>query len=181
MPLPELLDSTLVFEEVISVRKDRLIFRKEHVYDYFVVSSKAESVAIIALAPNGDILVTQEYRHPVKRVVFGCPGGLVNQGEDILEAGARELLEETGCIAKRLKMLGTVFPLPGILAQKMHIVLAMDTCKQTDTQMEITETIQSSFVSRKALDKILEGRDVDGVFCSALYHLQLHEQRSTSN
>src|SRR5262245_41620685 len=71
LSLPETLDSALVIDEMIRVRKDRLRYHKTHVQDYFVVSSSDEAVSIIALSSSDEILVTREYRHPTKKVLLG--------------------------------------------------------------------------------------------------------------
>lgn len=178
--MPEMVDSSLVLEGFISVRRDRLLYQKNHVHDYIVIQSRPESVAIIAKNANGDILVTQEYRHPVQKIVYGCPGGLVDSGEGPLDAAKRELLEETGCQAKTLSLLNTVYPLPGMLDQKMHIVLALDVHFQQKALPEVTELISAKFIPRESLHTIMQQQDVDGILCTALYQLMLHETRALS-
>lgn len=49
------------------------------------------SVSVLAHGENGDILVLNTDEE------YSLPGGLVTGGEDLKEAGRREVLEETGC------------------------------------------------------------------------------------
>jgi ADP-ribose pyrophosphatase YjhB (NUDIX family) len=58
---------------------------------------------VIARAPTGVVLVFNRHRK-----VWELPGGLIDEGETPREAAARELAEESGCIAANLEWLGLV-------------------------------------------------------------------------
>ena len=53
-------------------------------------------VNIVATTNNSEILLIRQYRFGTGQVELEIPGGAVNEGEPPLEAGLRELLEETG-------------------------------------------------------------------------------------
>ena len=127
-------------------------------------------MVIIALSNEGEILVTREYRHPVGNIVFGCPGGLVDPNESILEAAHRELKEETGYTAKNIEIIGSCFPLPGILNQKMHVALATGIEYAHTQQLEPSENIQLFFMNKEELfNKLHNEHNIDGIFCTALF------------
>ena len=42
------------------------------------------------------VVLIRQYRYPVGRYVYEFPAGLVDDGEDLLTAGTREMYEETG-------------------------------------------------------------------------------------
>ncbi len=175
---PETLKSTLIINEAITVRKDSLLYKSEHVRDYFVIKSSEESVSVIAESKEGLLLVTKEYRHAIGKYVIGFPGGLVDPGESPIEAAERELLEETGCRAASFTLLGSCYPLPGILDQKMAIVLAKGAAKTGEARLEVTESIQASFMSFEALMGLFrDGGDIDGVMCSALHFYSQNQSK----
>ena len=77
-------------------------------------------------------------------------------------AARRELLEETGYLAGRLKPIGVYFTSPGILSEKMYAYAAYDLRKQ-EMALEEGEEIE---VEPTALDEALrmigDGRIQDG-------------------
>lgn len=166
--MPILLESTALFDNFFSIRKDRLLYPNQCIADYYVLSTAKESVAIIATTAKGEIAVMQEYRHPVNKILLGCPGGLVDPNESFLDAAKRELLEETGCMADSFEVLGTCFPLPGILSQKMAVVLARNVHEVQAVQHDEMELIEWQFMPEQELKKrILSGDDVDAILCTA--------------
>ncbi len=174
--IPVTVHSTLVVDGAISVRKERLRYHNEHEQDYFIIASSAQSVSVIAISPTNEFLVTREYRHAIGKHVYGFAGGLVDANESPLDAAKRELLEETGCTASSFEVLGSCYPLPGILAQKMTIVLAKDAIVTHAVKLEPSENIQTTFMSKDALFQLIQdGTDIDGVMCTALtfYNLLL--------
>src|SRR5690349_5819683 len=54
------------------------------------------SVAALALTRNDDVVLIEQRRTPVGRIVLELPAGIVDPGEALEAAVVRELLEETG-------------------------------------------------------------------------------------
>lgn len=54
------------------------------------------AVVVVPLLDDGRVLAVRQYRYPVGRVMLEFPAGKLDPGEDTLECGQRELLEETG-------------------------------------------------------------------------------------
>lgn len=69
--------------------KDKLTcITKEH--------NKADGVMIIPITKEGEIVLIKQYRAPIDDYLYEFPAGMVDPGEDFIEAGKRELFEETG-------------------------------------------------------------------------------------
>ena len=74
-----------------------------------VGSRVPDGVDVIALlrhrdaaeARDSEVVLIKQYRPPVNATVVEFPAGLVEPGEDALDAGLRELAEETGFVAAR--------------------------------------------------------------------------------
>jgi ADP-ribose pyrophosphatase len=68
-------------------------------------------VAIIALTPDDEVLLVEQYRPPVKARVIELPAGLAGdiagaEDEDLSTAALRELEEETGFTAAHIQQIG---------------------------------------------------------------------------
>ncbi len=73
-------------------------------------------VAIFPVLPNNKIVVNINFRHATRSWEMELPRGTPLQKESAEEAARRELKEETGCIAKKLILLGNVAPETGLVS-----------------------------------------------------------------
>ena len=63
---------------------------------------------------NGDIVfVVQPRVHTRNTVTVEAPAGMIDEGEEALEAARRELEEETGCIAEKIIKVAEGYSDPG--------------------------------------------------------------------
>ncbi len=81
-------------------------------------------VCIAALTAQDELLFVRQFRYPYSEVVCELPAGKLERGEDPLEAGRRELREETGAVAERYTSLGRLYPSPGYCGEIIHLYLA---------------------------------------------------------
>lgn len=79
------------------------------------------SVVLLPYLADGRVLLVRQYRHAARQALWELPAGTLEPGEDPLDAAQRELAEETGYRARRLKRLCEFFPSPGILSEKMRL------------------------------------------------------------
>ena len=99
----------------------------------FYVLNAPEWINIIALTPEDDIVLVEQYRAGVDEVTLEIPGGMVDEGESPLEAAKRELLEETGYSSDDWEMIGKTSSNPAILSNFTHLYIASG-CKKTARQ-----------------------------------------------
>ena len=82
------------------------------------------AVAIVALFDDGRVLLERQFRYPLHRVFIEIPAGKLEAGEDHLETGKRELLEETGYVAAEWRKLGIIHNAIGYSDEVIEIWLA---------------------------------------------------------
>jgi ADP-ribose pyrophosphatase len=82
------------------------------------------SVVVLPLLPDARILLIRQYRHATRQYLWELVAGRIDPGESPAEAAPRELIEETGYRAKKLKVFLDIFPTPGFLEERMYILLA---------------------------------------------------------
>jgi ADP-ribose pyrophosphatase len=68
------------------------------------------AVAVVPLLDDGRILLERQYRHPTRQVMIEIPAGKLDAGEGALVCGQRELLEETGYVAREWAYAFTMYP-----------------------------------------------------------------------
>lgn len=87
----------------MKVRRYRLPDGSEADWDIF---GGGRCVAVLALTDDREVVLARQYRPGPDAILDELPGGVVEPGEDVLVAAARELLEETG-YAGEIELAGT--------------------------------------------------------------------------
>jgi ADP-ribose pyrophosphatase len=130
--------------------------------DYFYLTSPGEAVATVAITDDGCVLLTRQYRHPLRRVIWDLPAGAMHAGEDPAAAARRELLEETGYSAGHLIPLAYFNQFPGSMDIGTHLFLAQSLTwvgQRLDPGEEL-EVVTMPF--DQVLEMVLKGEVVDG-------------------
>lgn len=78
-------------------------------------------VCIAALNDKNELLFVRQFRYPYKEIVLELPAGKLEKGQNPLENGKRELLEETGAIGREYMTLGKLYPSPGYCGEIIHL------------------------------------------------------------
>lgn len=83
------------------------------------------AVIIAPVDEQGRIVLVRQYRHPVRRMLWELPAGLLDvDGEDPQAAAARELAEETHLVAREWAVLLDLASSPGISEETARVYLA---------------------------------------------------------
>jgi ADP-ribose pyrophosphatase len=147
----------------VKIIRDRLHHRGSgEERDYFYLASPNDAVASVALTDDGCVLLTRQYRHPLRRVIWDLPAGAMQTDEDPSEAACRELEEESGYRAGEMIPLAYFNQFPGSMQVGTHIFLArkLDWVGQRLDPGEELEVVAMPF--HQALEMVLTGEVVDG-------------------
>ena len=82
--------------------------------------------AVVPVFSNGDVLLVEQFRYPMRQSLLELPAGKVDPGESPEETAARELEEEVGFRAGRLEKLAAFYTTPGFCNELLHLFLARD-------------------------------------------------------
>ena len=96
-------------KEILAEGKYLRLVKQGH-WEFAERNNATGAVVIVALTSKGKLLLTEQYRVPVQSNVIELPAGLVGdipgeEDEAWAVAAQRELLEETGYFAKKIKPL----------------------------------------------------------------------------
>lgn len=83
-------------------------------------------VGVLALDEDNNVLLVRQYRYAVGRELLEIPAGTLQKGEDTAHCAARELKEETGATAGRMRYLGRLAPEPAFCDQYLYLYLAQE-------------------------------------------------------
>lgn len=135
-------------------------------------SPSGGAVLVIPLLNEDTILLIREYVAGMDRYEIGFPKGIIDPAESAQQAAERELKEEIGYGARRLKTLRVLSVAPGYSNYQTHIILAMDLypARLPGDEPEEIEVIPWSL---NELDQLFERDDfVEARSIAALYLLQ---------
>jgi ADP-ribose pyrophosphatase len=127
------------------------------------------AVVIIPLIDDDTLLLEHQYRYAVRRHFLELPAGKIEADEPAEETARRELLEETGYVARDWRFLTTLHPCVGYSDERIELFLARDLTFEghPGEDDEFIETLPMSIDT--ALEKILareitEMKTILGVF-----------------
>lgn len=147
--------------------------------DYSYIRPKGMGVRIIALNSCGELLLVRQHRHPISAEIWEIPAGGVEFGESLLEAGRRELKEETGFASDQWRVVSEVFPLPNLVDFRAAFVLAVDVFGlkiDMPNRPEYHETIDQKFCSLESVETMIaRGEIADEKTIASITLLRLSE------
>jgi ADP-ribose diphosphatase len=95
-------------------------------YERLMRNSSMGAVLIVPMLDSETVLLVREYAAGLHRYELGLPKGKIDEGEDAMLAANRELKEEIGYGAAKLRHLHTVSVAPSYLEHTIEIILAED-------------------------------------------------------
>jgi ADP-ribose pyrophosphatase len=113
------------------------------------------SVVVMPVLPDRRIILIRQYRHAARQFLWELVAGRIDPGESARQAAARELIEETGYRAKRLRVFLDLFPTPGFLEERMYILLA-EGLTPGEAEPEEDEKIIAKAYTRAELEKMIQ-------------------------
>jgi ADP-ribose pyrophosphatase len=131
------------------------------------------SVVVLSIFNDGRVLLIRQYRHSVGEFLWELVAGRKEPNESPLAAARRELVEETGYTAKRLRKLLRVVPTPGFVNEWMWI-FAAEGLTRGAAQPEEDEKFTSRIFTLKQAEKMIQRgtlRDAKSI-CGLLYYMR---------
>lgn len=155
---------------------------KKGKWEYVARVRASGAVHILAVTPDEELLIVDQYRAPIGCHVLELPAGIVgddaaNVGESAEQAAARELVEETGYRPGRVETLYAAPSSPGLASEIVTVVHASDLERVGEGGGVGDEDITVLRVPLKDVpqwlaDQVTGGRYVDHKIYSSLYFLR---------
>ncbi len=131
----------------------------------------ADWVNVIALTPEREVVLIEQYRHGTAEITLEIPGGLIDEGETPEEACARELLEETGYAGGAVRMLGMTTPNPAFMANRLSTGLIVNARQVAAPAGDETEEIAVSLARLGDVPDLIRSGAIHHALVVAAFHL----------
>ncbi len=130
------------------------------------------AVAVLPFLPGGKIILVKQYRFPVNKSTYEIPAGKLDGKESSLKCVKRELEEETGFKAEKIKKIFSFHPTPAFGTEIIHIFLA-EKLRKGQHKPDHDEFLETNIVSfETAVRWISEGKITDSKTVIALLLLK---------
>jgi ADP-ribose pyrophosphatase len=158
---------TLFKGRVFTLKRDRVAEPSGIVTTREIIEHHG-SVVVLPVLADGRLVLIRQYRHAAGQYLWELVAGHKEPNESVATGVRRELEEETGYTAKRIRKLLEVYPSPGLLGERMDIYLAEGLTKGK-ARPEDDEKITQKIVTLREAEawirsgKIRDSKTVAGV------------------
>lgn len=135
-----------------------IISRNKHITEPTMLNdSPVDSVVLIIHDENNEhILLNKEFRLAVNEWVYNFPAGLIDPGETALEAGKRELFEETGLTLDRIDdIIPASFGAVGFSNEKNLCIVGTASGEFRESTSTVEE-IEANWYTKSEVRRLLE-------------------------
>ena len=148
---------------------------KEH--DFFILDT-VNWVNVIAVTPDQQLVMVEQYRHGSNTVELEIPGGLMDPHEtDPVATAVRELREETGYEGENARLLGSVYSNPAILNNVTYTVLIENCRLKHKVEFDCGEDLITRLVPVAEIPKLVADEKIShSLVVVALYHFDLWQR-----
>lgn len=166
-------DRVLLKTPVVTIHGGPVVCKRSGRQKEFYRFDFPDWVNIVAVTPDDKIVMIRQFRYGTGRSEVEIPGGMINSGEDPLEAGCRELLEETGYQGKQRRIIGEVCPNPALQSNTCYTVLVEEAEPVAPPAFDEMEDIHCFLASKKNIDELITRGELNhGLVLNALMFYQ---------
>lgn len=160
---------------IFTIRSDRKISPRTHKPHDFYVIDCVNWVNVIAVTPNQELVMVEQYRHGSNTVELEIPGGMMD-AEDAspIATGVRELREETGYQGEQARVIGEIFPNPAIMSNVCYTLLVENCTCCHEVQFDHGEDLITRLVPVAEVPGLVAaGKIKHSLVVVAFYHYDL--------
>ncbi|MCX8108468.1 MAG: NUDIX hydrolase [Verrucomicrobiae bacterium] len=160
---------------VFKVRRDRKTSpRTGATHDLYVLDCP-DWVNVVAVTPENELVLIEQYRHGSNTVELEIPGGVIDTSDaSPIAAGLRELREETGFEGHNARVLSCILPNPAIITNRCYTILVENCVKTHPVSFDQGEDIITRLVPWKEIPRaVASGQIRHSLVIVALYQFDL--------
>ncbi len=152
----------------LTITEQRVALPRDVELEFHLVSSP-DWTSVLALTPEREVVVVEQYRHALGGISRELPAGVIDPGETPLQAAKRELREETGYASEDWRVLSVVRTEPVRHTNSAHFFFAADAVRTQDPTPMEDESIQVRLAGTEELLRWVDnGEVVHGIHVGAI-------------
>lgn len=170
--------SDIVYETPwFKIHRDEVLNQNGTPLTYSYMELQNHSVGIMAMDRQNRILLQKNYRYTIDRSVWEIPAGF-SDGEDLLVAAKRELMEEAGLASDEWTSLGNFYIAPGVGNIQQHYFLAKNV-HAAEGERDPDEPISDqAFFALDDIERMLLRNEINSYMAPiGVYLAKLHLQK----
>jgi ADP-ribose pyrophosphatase len=153
------------------------LYRIGH-WDFVRRPNSDSCVGILAITDGNEVVLVEQFRVPVGKRVVEIPAGLVgdeeeHRGEPLAATAARELMEETGHRAERIRLILSSPTSAGMTPEFTHLFLATGLTRESEGGGVSGEDITVHHVPLAELRSFLDAKISEGFAVDFKIHAAL--------
>lgn len=160
---------------IFSIRSERKLSPRTGAEHTLYVIDSVNWVNVIAVTPDNQLVMIEQYRHGSNSIELEIPGGMIDAKDaSPAAAGIRELREETGYEGERPAIIGSIRPNPAIMSNTCFTLMVENCRLKHSVEFDQGEDLITRLVPVDDLPKLVAtGKIQHSLVVVALYHFDL--------
>jgi len=159
--------------KVYDIRKCRFRHPVRNLESDFYVIDSLPWVNVCAVTADRELVMIRQFRFGVRDFVWEFPGGILDAGEAVIDAGLRELREETGYRGIHPRVIGEVWPNPAIQNNACTLIRVDEATLSHELDWDEHEEIEVALIPyEELLDWGRSGKLKHSIAINQLYFLE---------
>jgi ADP-ribose pyrophosphatase len=172
---PEALSRNLIYKSRwVNLYVDRVQFPNGVIIDkHHLLDFERNAVMTVARDADGRYLMVKVCRYPTGRAEWEFSAGGMEEGEAIIQAAERELLEETGYHSSHHELIYTYNPFNGIANQIFHIIRCLVASEHRE-EFDTAEISEVRWFSEEEIWQMIRAHEIQDGYTLTSFLLNLH-------
>ena len=156
----------------LTARRDTVELPDGRINPEFYILEYPSWVNVTAITKDGQFVMIDQYRHGLDDVFTELPAGVVDPGEEPLDAAKRELLEEAGYGGGHWHLLTVISQNPSTTTNLTYCYLAKGVERVCDQKLDPLEDISVRLMTRReVLDMLMSDTMKQALMAAPLWKL----------
>ena len=152
----KILSSEYLFKRPwLTARKDVVQLPDGRVNNEFYVLEYPDWVNVIAITKDDRMVMIRQYRHGLRRTSFELVAGVIEDGENPMDAAKRELLEESGYAGGQWQEFMQLCANPSTTNNISHTYLAIGVEKVANQKLDETEDVEVHIMEKETVRQMI--------------------------